>query len=47
MKKEIMAETCQLADFDEQLYKVTTGVPEKPVEESKQQAEKVQQQEKQ
>lgn len=25
MKKEIMAETCQLGDFDEQLYKVTTG----------------------
>lgn len=25
MKKEIMAETCQLSDFDEQLYKVTTG----------------------
>lgn len=25
MKKSIMAETCQLSDFDEQLYKVTTG----------------------
>lgn len=25
MKQEIMAETCQLGDFDEQLYKVTTG----------------------
>lgn len=25
MKKEIMAETCQLGDFDEQLYKVSTG----------------------
>ena len=28
MKKSIMAETCQLADFDEQLYKVTTGKEE-------------------
>lgn len=25
MKKSIMAETCQLSDFDEQLYKVSTG----------------------
>ena len=25
MKQNIMAETCQLGDFDEQLYKVTTG----------------------
>lgn len=25
MKKEIMAQTCQLSDFDEQLYKVSTG----------------------
>ena len=25
MKKEVMAETCQLQDFDEQLYKVSTG----------------------
>lgn len=25
MKKDIMAETCQLSDFDDQLYKVTTG----------------------
>jgi len=27
MKKSIMAETCQLSDFDEQLYKVSTGKP--------------------
>ena len=25
MKKSVMAETCQLSDFDEQLYKVSTG----------------------
>lgn len=25
MKKSIMAETCQLSDFDDQLYKVSTG----------------------
>ena len=24
MKKSVMAETCQLADYDDQLYKVTT-----------------------
>lgn len=28
MKKSIMAETCQLSDYDEQLYKVTTGTDE-------------------
>lgn len=28
MKKKIMAETCQLSDFDEMLYKITTGQEE-------------------
>lgn len=28
MKKSIMAETCQLSDFDDQLYKVSTGKEE-------------------
>lgn len=28
LKKEIMAETCQLSDFDDQLYKVSGGSKE-------------------
>ncbi|EGR33298.1 seryl-tRNA synthetase, putative [Ichthyophthirius multifiliis] len=39
MKKSIMAETCQLSDFDDQLYKVECGKPEESKEGKTEQTE--------